>query len=112
MGLVSRILFDEPFNKIKVFVSFYFTSSYPAYFHPNSEKGGPSPSHSTHKQKGPVSRDIYESRHNIAERIQWPPTQTMNGNLHPEAAELEKKFSADEHGESGEKTETYKVKTQ
>ena len=63
-----------------------------------------------HQQKGPGSRDIYESRHNIAERIQWPPTRTMNGNLHPEAAELEKKFSADEHGESEEKTETSKVK--
>ena len=65
-----------------------------------------------HQQKGPGSRDIYESRHNIAERIQWPPTRTMNGNLHPEAAELEKKFSADEHGENKEGTETCKVKIQ
>ena len=66
-----------------------------------------------HQQKVSISRDIYESsRDNIVERIQWPPAPTMNGNLHPEAAELEKKFSADEHGESEEKTETCKVKNQ
>ena len=64
-----------------------------------------------HQQKVSISRDIYESsRDNIVERTQWPPARTMNGNLHPEAAELEKKFSADEHGESEEKTETSKVK--
>ena len=65
------------------------------------------------QQKGGASRDIYESRDNFGQRTQqWPPTRTMNGNLHPEAAELEKKFSADEHGESEEKTETCKVKNQ
>ena len=63
------------------------------------------------QQKGGASRDIYESRENIGERTQsWPPARTMNGNLHPEAAELEKKFSAVEHGEIEEKTETSKVK--
>ena len=58
------------------------------------------------------SRDIYESRQNIADRIQWPPTRRMNGKgssqlQHPEAAELEKKLS--DHDECDEKNERWKV---
>ena len=58
------------------------------------------------------SRDIYERGENIGDTIQRPPTPRMNGKAssqlqHPEAAELEKKFS--QHETSEEKSETCKV---